>query len=243
MKVDNCYDCGIELNEKNQTREHIPAKNVFNGYPDGYKTNRITVSACLSCNNKYSKSDNVIRDVIGIINNNNIQQNELTRQAVKSLFRKNDWAERISVNQNQPPFLVSFDYDQIKDHHIKNFKGLFYHKFGYNLPKDFEVTSIGEGDENDYEQMKFREILFQFLNDGTEWEVSGHKDIFQYKISFFTGERNKKIIQDSNNISSPEIIIAGLIYHKKLRPIVFAMRKEHLDFLEKKNKFANKKVQ
>ena len=79
--MDLCYNCGNELNSQNRTREHIPAQNMFVGYPDEYKVNRITVPACYSCNNLYSKVDQEIRDAIGIMNEDNMQQHELTRKS------------------------------------------------------------------------------------------------------------------------------------------------------------------
>ena len=32
-----CYNCGIELENKDVTREHIPARNLFEGYDEKYK--------------------------------------------------------------------------------------------------------------------------------------------------------------------------------------------------------------
>jgi len=36
-----CYNCGDEFPEENLTREHIPAQNLFVGYADEYKVNRM----------------------------------------------------------------------------------------------------------------------------------------------------------------------------------------------------------
>jgi len=62
-----CYNCGKELEKKDVTREHIPSKNLFEGYDEKFKVNRITVSACYECNNKYSPTDEQFRNMIGII--------------------------------------------------------------------------------------------------------------------------------------------------------------------------------
>ena len=59
-----CYNCSKELVENEITREHIPARTLFDGYGNEFKTNRITVPACLECNNKYSKCDEVLRNLI-----------------------------------------------------------------------------------------------------------------------------------------------------------------------------------
>ena len=49
-----CYNCFKPIKEGEKTREHIPAKTLFEGYDDKYKVNRITVPACYECNQGYS---------------------------------------------------------------------------------------------------------------------------------------------------------------------------------------------
>jgi hypothetical protein len=77
-----CCDCGIHLNKTEKTAEHIPAKNLYSTYPEEYKQNLLTVPACKSLNNRYSKIDQVIRDAIGIMNENDANQLSLTKKAV-----------------------------------------------------------------------------------------------------------------------------------------------------------------
>ena len=86
-----CYNCGQEFDKEKITREHIPAQNTFVGYPDNYKSNRLVVPACFDCNNRYSKIDQEIRDAIGIMNEDNELQNEMTAKAVRSIMRNQNW--------------------------------------------------------------------------------------------------------------------------------------------------------
>lgn len=83
-----CYNCGNEFPEENITREHIPAQNLFVGYGNEYKVNRLVVPACFDCNNQYSQIDQEIRDAIGIMNNHNDDQIELTRNRLNQLCVK-----------------------------------------------------------------------------------------------------------------------------------------------------------
>lgn len=47
-----CYNCKSQISRKEgtETKEHIPAQNLFAGFGDAYKKNRIAVSSCLKCN-------------------------------------------------------------------------------------------------------------------------------------------------------------------------------------------------
>ena len=51
---ERCYNCGKILKPNEITREHIPARNLFEGYDEQYKVQRITVKACRKCNQEYS---------------------------------------------------------------------------------------------------------------------------------------------------------------------------------------------
>ncbi len=56
-----CYNCGKELENKDVTREHIPSRNLFEGYDEKFKVNRITVSVCfLTKINLYSFAKSLV---------------------------------------------------------------------------------------------------------------------------------------------------------------------------------------
>ena len=75
-----------DLEKSNRTKEHIPAKAFFVGYPIDYKNQRKTVPACRTCNEEYAKIDDELRDVIGILNNGEKHKSELTQKSVKKLL-------------------------------------------------------------------------------------------------------------------------------------------------------------
>lgn len=97
--MDKCYNCGIDLNEENKTREHIPAKNLFAGYSDEYKKNLLTVPACRKCNEEFSKTDQQVRDAIGIMNEDDQKKHEATRRSVKSILRQPKGLDRLHLTR------------------------------------------------------------------------------------------------------------------------------------------------
>ena len=79
-----CYNCGCEFTDDNkETVEHIPMQALYAGYSPEYKINRITVPGCYKCNHEYAKIDQELRDFIGITNDNDEAQLELTAKSCK----------------------------------------------------------------------------------------------------------------------------------------------------------------
>lgn len=226
----NCYNCGIELTTENKTREHIPAKNLFNGYSDEYKLNRIVIPACSACNNQYSQIDQEIRDVIGILNNDNELQKEVTRQAVKSIMRKNNWVDRVgNGSQEMQNISVSFKYSDLKELHLKNFKGVFFHEYNFPLPQNFNLEIIAEGDEEDPRFVEIKKMIQDYLLH-KEWKVSGHIDVFKYRLAML----NLKIesenfdFSETTNIENCDLIICEVYYHNIINPVIFAAENKYL---------------
>ena len=225
-----CYNCGIELTKENTTREHIPAQNIFTGYPENYKNNRLVVPACFECNNKYSKIDQEIRDAIGIMNDNNVQQNELTQKSVKSILRKSDWVDRLHFTDGKVK-AVSFSYGDLKDLHVKNFKGVFFQKYGYPLPDNFEIEIMADGDEENQKLMGRTAHLYQYVTRGGTWKVSGHEDIFKYDIKAMAIAKNGDI-EDNDDLKKAICVIGILVYHQTLMCVVVAAKKKFLKKLK-----------
>lgn len=225
-----CYDCGIELNKTNTTKEHIPAQNLFEGFPNEYKINRLTVKACQACNSRYSKIDNELRDAIGMMNENNPLQKDLTGKAVRSILRKKDWIERFDFQNGSLPG-VHFSYDDFKKLHIKNFKGTFYSIFGFPLPTDFEIGVVSEGDESSTEVMKFAQAFYNFVAEKNDWLKSGHEDVFKYALRL--GKIEGGIFVETTDIEEAIFVACVLIYHRKLCPVIFAMKTNFIDELQK----------
>lgn len=228
-----CYNCGIELTKENRTKEHIPAQNTFIGYPPEYKLNRLTVPACLNCNNQYSKIDEEIRDAIGIMNDDDSKQAELTRKAVESMMRNKDWSSRLDFKDGRVES-VSFSYDTFKRLHIKNFKGLFYDKYGFPLPEEYQIEIIAEGDFENTKLDKIAQLLAGYLADGGNFNVSGHPDIFQYKLKTLTPMSGGDLINDSATIENALGVVGILIYHKNIEAIIIAAKKDFLENIHTK---------
>lgn len=220
----NCYDCGIPLTLETKTAEHIPAKNLFATYPASFKQNLITVPACLTCNNRFSKVDQEIRDAIGIMNENKTEQLELTKKAVRSIFRNGNWTERVSDIDNPNKFSVSFNYFDLEKLHIKNLKGLFYHKYGKPIGDNFEFKAISEGDEKDEKLQRIKSEFSNYINQDTSWEIIGHENIFRYKLKAlipneFGQLSGNGVLNDSNGF------VCLMEYHKILKPLVIVTKK------------------
>lgn len=229
--MDKCYDCGIELNDDIRTREHIPAQNTFVGYPNEYKTNRMTVPACFDCNNRYSRIDQEIRDAIGIMNNDNDLQGELTQKSVRSIMRRKNWMDRVFFHDGKV-VAVSFDYSSFRELHIKNFKGLFFEKYGYPIPEDYGIEIIAEGDEEDQKLMGYAKHLFNYVSKGGNWSYSGHSDIFEYKLKSLSPDENNMIVDDPD-LTKALGIVGVLSYHKNLCAVVIAAKKDFLENIRK----------
>lgn len=220
----NCYDCGIPLNQETKTDEHIPAKNLFAPYPESHKKNLLTVPACEGCNNRYSKVDQEIRDAIGIMNENNTKQLALTKKAVKSIFRNGNWANRVSDLDDPKKFSVSFDYYDLEKLHIKNFKGLFYHKYGRPIGNDFDFKTIAEGDENDQKLQNIKTQFMEYAMLDMNWKSIGHESIFKYILKAMIPNEIGQY-SDTGNINDSNGFICLMEYHRVLKPMVFVTRK------------------
>jgi hypothetical protein len=229
-----CYNCGNEFPEENITREHIPAQNLFVGYGNEYKVNRLVVPACFECNNQYSQIDQEIRDAIGVMNNHNDDQIELTRKSIKSIMRQKNWADRLHFSDGKV-LSVNFSYDDLKKLHIKNFKGVFYAKYKRPLPKDFEVEIIAEGDEENEKLMGIGKLFYDYVVQNDEFLISGHEDIFMYNIKTMNPTDSEYVI-DNGDVENSLCVIGVFVYHKNLCSIVIASKKEFLDRIRQKKR-------
>ena len=223
-KVERCYNCGKELQDGQETREHIPAKTLFNGYDSKYKTNRITVPACFNCNNKYSITDEEFRNMIGISSNWG-RNDYITEQSVKSIIRKSPDLSHLRFDLCGRVTGVEFCENHIIDFHKKNFKGIFYNQYGYPLPDDYELfVNI---DENDHSE--FTSGIIGYLKEFFELKYSGHEDIFSYCIQPLRLGVKKKDKDDLKLENNENIIVAMLVYNRVHGALVYAIRKEYLD--------------
>jgi hypothetical protein len=219
----NCYNCGIELTAETNHAEHVPAKNLFSTYPDEFKKELLTVPSCFDCNNDFSKIDQEIRDAIGIMNENNDLQSEMTRKAVKSIMRRSNWINRVVSVDDGRAFEVSFSYDDFEKLHIKNFKGLFYAKYGFPIPNDYEIKIIAEGDEDNDKLQSIAKFLYGYTDEGIEWNTIGHEDVFQYKIKAMIPDKNG-MIYDNVDIKNAVGFVCTMHYHNAIKPLIIASK-------------------
>jgi hypothetical protein len=233
QKSQLCYNCRKEFDAKDITKEHIPAKNLFEGYDEKYKVNRITVPACSECNGKYSPTDEEFRNMIGVIAKRKENQ-KITEKAVKSILRKESGKQRLSINDLGKISGVSFGQTPIEDFHKKNFKGLFYHQYGTVLPDNYELfVNI---DENDWSDITLG--ILGYLKDLFTWKHSGHPDILSYVIQPFRIGMSNPTKKDLSPQKDENIFVGYLDYNKEHAALVLAVRKEYLE--EIKNKKASK---
>lgn len=225
----NCYNCGIELTKDTNHVEHVPAKNLFATYPEEYKQNLLTVPACYKCNvETYSKIDQEIRDAVGILNDSDELKKDLTAKAVRSIMRKSNWQDRVFIIEEGKSIDISFSYNDMESLHIKNFKGIFYAKYGKPISDEYEIKIIAEGDEDNEKLQKVNSFMREYLNFETEWCFVGHQQVFRYKFKAMI-DGNDGMFYDGENID--EAISFGCImdYHDAIHPLVIAQKKDFIN--------------
>jgi len=220
-----CYNCGIpmsDLKKENRTKEHIPAKTFFVGYPVDYKDQRKTVPACRICNEEFAKIDDQLRDVIGILNNGDPNKSELTRKSVKKILtNKKELTDRITINQNS--IEVTFDKLILDSLHKKNFKGIYSLVKKNPISDDFKLDVYSAG--NDEKKLSLGAEFRSEMERMGGWEKSGHEDVFKYKICYFDFKTDTlKSFEES--IINYIFLVAALEYNKEITAIVVAAKPE-----------------
>ena len=226
-----CYNCGVDLTKETATREHIPAKCLFEGFADTHKVNRLTVPACRECNNKCSDADEEFRNMIGILSKNPANDG-ITQKAIKSIERKYLSApEKFFINSMNRPIPVEIDRDKIEAFNKKNFKGLFYYKYGFPLPANYEL--LVHIDETDWSNSLLQ--IIGYLVNNFNWKHSGHEDIFKYIIQPFCEGWRGGVNKDDIIIQQDEhYFMAAMLYNQIYGAMVFAVKKDELEAAKKK---------
>lgn len=220
-----CYNCGIpfsELKKIERTKEHIPAKTLFEGYPIEYLVNRKTVPACLKCNQEYSRIDDQIRDLIGITNESDSQKKELTAKTVKKIFsNKKELSERMSIEKNKIYF--NFNMTTVDKLHFKNFKGIytFITKKPLSDLYTLDVYSLGQ----DEKKLKLGEKFLEEIEHLENWNISGHENIFKFKMVSIDVESLKILELNDKSVNfEPEVLICGMKYNSSIVALVVGMK-------------------
>ena len=220
-----CYNCGIPLNtlqKSYRTKEHIPAQTFFNGYPEEYKDQRKTVPACYDCNQEYSKIDDQLRDLIGVINENDPQKAEITKNTIKKiLVNKKELNKRMLIKENNIWF--TFDMNLIDKLHKKNFKGIYYKISNQPLPDFFklDVYSLGQ----DLKKLELGETFITELKNIGNWDKSGNKKVFKFKIGYVDLVNTKMIEFNSKTENKePDILVCAMEYNLSVIALVVGMK-------------------
>ncbi|MEM0575521.1 hypothetical protein [Flavobacterium polysaccharolyticum] len=224
-----CYNCGIELTDETNHDEHIPAKNLFATHPPEYKKELLKVPACYECNvGLYSKIDQEIRDAVGILNESDDLKSELTAKAVRSIMRNSNWKDRVFFIDDGKSIDVSFSYNDMESLHIKNFKGLYYAKYGQPISEEFDIKVIAEGDENNKKLQKVDSFMREYLHFETEWSFVGHPKVFRYKMKAQI-DGNDGLFYDGENIEDAIGFVCIMDYHEAIHPLVIAQKKNFIN--------------
>ena len=226
-----CYNCGRELTSDNATVEHVPAKNLYEGFGEDFKKNRITVPACAECNHLYSKIDQEIRDALAVKNDNLKERQELTAKGVRSILRRSNWKDRTHFNSSGRVAAVTFSYADLRQIHIKNFKALFFRKYGIPVPDDFGIEIIADGDDD---KIDTAQIIYGYLLDGKEFEYSGHPDVFKFILRDMTPDKEKDAVYESRDFTKLVAVAGLLVYHDDIGAVVVAGKKEFIESCKRK---------
>lgn len=229
MKKEYCYNCGKECNAKELTREHIPAKNLFAGFESKYTENRITVSACLACNNQFSPTDEEFRNMLGVFSIRK-ENNEIRKKTISSIQRNLfKYSKRFVFDTFGKNTDIKFGQSTIEDYHKKNFRGLYYFQYGKILSDDYELfVNI---DENDWSEHLLN--LIGYLKDLFVFKYSGSKEVFEYIIQPVRSGLMYPSKQDLQPNENEKMFVGILKYCQEHAALVIAARKSWLDELER----------
>jgi ribosomal small subunit protein bTHX len=206
---------------KGETVDHVPQQCLFDGYGPEYSVNRLTVPSCRECNDNFAKIESDLRDLIGIANDKNDNQIELTKSGVKSILRQKNGEDRLHKDENGYVRGVEFDLARIELNHIKNFKGLYYKEFNSIVPKDYIINVIDQPSTH----IAVNYIL-SFMENNAIWKKSGHEDIFRYKIVPYKNNNGQVVKADrlSNSIG----VFCLFDYHKSILILVIGLKNNKL---------------
>lgn len=227
-----CYNCGTELTKENATVEHVPAKNLYEGFSDEFKKNRITVPACNNCNNLYSKIDHQIRDALAVKNDDPEKKRDLMSKGVRSILRHSNWKDRTHIDINGNVIAVDFSYADLRQLHIKNFKALFFRKYGFPVPDNFIIEILADGDED---LVGTAQVFHDYIMLDRDWEVSGHPDIFKFILKDITPDKETDTIYESGDFDKLQTVAGLLVYHDDIGAIVVAGKKDYVESCKPKD--------
>lgn len=187
--------------------------------------------ACNKCNHEYSKIDQEIRDALAIRKETKENQEKFIGKGVRSILRRQNWKERAHMNEKGEVIAVDFSYADLRQIHIKNFKALFFRKYGFCVPEDFVIDIIADGDED---KIEVAQIIHDYLiADDTPFEASGHSDIFKFIIKDITEDETNDSLYESGDFDKLVAVAGLLVYHDDMGAVIVAGKKDFIESCKK----------
>jgi len=195
------------LSKEEINKEHIPAKCLFRGYEDQFTHDLITIRAKKSCNSSYSHIDDELRNFVAILTDGKDNQ-KMLKKTFNSIARK----ELTRFKPDNKGLAVSFNYGTILDLNEKNFKGLFYKEYETPFPNaTFKIFNITETEDRD-KLKEFSRFLYARFIKPLDWKISGHEDVFRYRIIMLKEENND--LRPTDNYKEMKVCICAMHYYK-----------------------------
>ena len=155
----NCIYCGKRATKRG---DHIPSKNLFKGIG----LDPIIIPSCKSCNEGLSQDEEYFRHIICMIcNDDSIVANYIFETAIKrsmkekpklGLYMLNKMEvvdfyspNKIYLGKRTKYSLEKHDHDRIFRVMDKYVKGLFFHEYGYVIPKEYEIKHFWINDKRE----------------------------------------------------------------------------------------------
>ncbi|MGP4713374.1 hypothetical protein [Psychrobacter sp. DM8] len=191
-----CYECGVPLDQKSLTREHVPPRCFF---PKNDKFSLITVPSCIEHNGGKSDDDEHLLQIISLqILANEKGQNIATGKTVKSILRNRKRTRSLVSNatlvyvdekrtgQLKPTFAFKFDESKFNSSISSICKGLYYYEFHKVFNGDIKIynefqISLNDDSINKNKEFDKNRILIEksFSNVKKKGE---NQEIFYYQI-------------------------------------------------------------
>lgn len=221
-----CYNCGVELSTSSKTKEHIPPRCFSDVYEAEFKTNRITVPCCDSCNNLYSKFDNELRDMVSILKDGQDGNVSFLQKGIKSVLKNKELGSEIILSNGQEGHKIRLSYNSIEQQFLKCHKGVFYHLFGFPIDFHFDsfvnqklINSKHEGEDFEF----FARIHYSKQD---SYIASGHPEIFQISMLAFKPLVISNSVELTTDIEQAFIVTSHMVFHGIVDAIVYSTRKD-----------------
>lgn len=183
----NCIFC----NKTADTREHIPAKNIFK---NSNKQSLITVPSCKDCNSSFQKDDDFFRQFFTgfLVDKSSAARQLFNSEVTRSIMRKpalgyQMFKQMKLVDAYTPSGLYMgkrtvykiSDTDKNRVNRVveKIIKGLFYHEFRRTVPNEWEIKKVW------ITQKKEVELGLSDIALSLRWRII-KEDIFAYGYNF-----------------------------------------------------------